>query len=377
MDGFRSSAEQFAQPVAAFGLSRRDVARVACLLALIVAVAGLHYTTSSTRVVLHELYTYLCYLPIILAAYWYGVPGGLVAALTMSAAFVPHVRTAWAGDHSMTATRYAQVVVFHLIGLTVGILAAAERRLTSRYRDANSELRKSQESLRRADRLSSLGEIAAGLAHEIQNPLASIKGACEIIGSRVQQGTPEAEFAAIAKRELARLESLVSEFLAYARPREPELRQGDLGPVIGHVAALVRPEAERLKVAVHTERAATGYRVLIDSEQIEQVLFNILLNAVQASSPGGRVDIRERLEADHVIVEVTDEGSGIPDEQLARIFDPFFTTKTRGTGLGLAISLRIVAAHSGIIEALPRNGRGTILRVRLPLVAAADAVAPH
>ena len=359
------------------GPTTPDAVRGAALLALVVGVGALHYATSTEHVVLHELYTYLCYLPIILGAYWYGVWGGFGAAVVMSAAFVPHIRGAWAGDEGMTATRYAQVVVFHLIGLTVGLLAASQRRLTMKYRDANLQLLVSQESLRRADRLSALGEIAAGLAHEIQNPLAAVKGACEIVASRVSTGTPEAEFAELARKELARMEGLVREFLEYARPREPELREADLGSVIDHVALLLRPEAERVRVAMQIARAPSGDRALIDTEQIAQVLFNVMLNAVQASPAGGQVRVDERVESAHAVIDVTDQGPGIPAEHLPRLFEPFFTTKSRGTGLGLAISLRIVTAHGGTIEALPGRSGGTVFRIRLPLAMVASSRDAH
>ena len=344
------------------------------LLAAVAGIASLHFVTDPSRIVLHEVYNYLCYVPIIFGAYWYGAWGGVAAAAVTSAAFIPHIRAVWAGNAAYAASLYAQVVVFHVLGLTVGLLVSAQRRLTSRYRDAaaslekaNRELRDSQEHLRRADRLSALGEIAAGLAHEIQNPLAGVKGALEIIASRVTQGTPEAEFAGIGAKELARLEGLVGEFLTYARPRDPALRPTDIHEIVERVAALLRAAAERKAVTVVCERSIDLPALLLDPEQITQVIFNVVLNAIQATRAGGHVRVQESMEASWIVVDVSDEGPGIAPEHALRIFDPFFTTKPRGTGLGLAISQRIVGAHRGTIEALPASPSGSLFRIRLPL----------
>ena len=356
--------------------TRPSLVQFLAVVAGIAAISSLHYITPPSRVALHELYNYLCYVPIIFAAYWYGVWGGIVSAVLTSLAFIPHIRGTWTNNPAYTASQYAQVVVFHLLGLTVGWLAAAQRRLTGRYRDAaasleraNRELRESHEHLRRADRLSALGEIAAGLAHEIQNPLAGIKGALEIVASRANPGSPEAEFAEIGGKELARLDTLVREFLMYARPRDPALRPTSIRDLLERVAALLRPEADKKQVTLLLEYSDASPTLALDPEQMTQVILNVVLNAIQASPSGGRVRIQESAEADCAQIDVIDEGPGIAPEHLSRIFDPFFTTKTRGTGLGLATSQRIVTAHRGTITVLPGSASGSIFRIRLPLSA--------
>ncbi len=352
----------------------RDTMRVASLILVIAVVSALHYLTPPDRFILHAVYQRSYYVPIILAAYWYGVAGGLAAAVASAFAYMPHIHGVWAHNPAYTASQYAEFIVFLLLGLSVGAITTRERRLAARYRDAaaaaeraNRDLRDSQEHLRRAERLTALGEIAAGLAHEIRNPLAGVKGAVEIIASRVAAGSPEAEFAAIASRELARLESLVGEFLAYARPRPPELRQISVSDVLEHVATLLRPEADRADVTMAV-LAGEVPPVLADPQQIEQVVFNVALNAVQASSRGQRVELRERWQGDRAVIEVIDQGPGIPPEYRVRIFEPFFTTKERGTGLGLAISQRIVTAHGGSMDIRASPVGGTIVRIDLPLV---------
>lgn len=359
--------------------TRAALTQMAGLIASIVLISGLHHLTDPSRHIWHELYQRLYYVPVIIGAYWYGPWGGLLTAVLTSLACL----ASWSHSYPYAASQYAELVVFHVVGLTVGFLAASQRRVTARFREAAAslevayrELRDSQESLRRADRLSALGEIAAGLAHEIRNPLASVKGALEIMSSRAQAGTPEAEFSALASKELARLDGLVTEFLNYARPHAPERRDTSLEEIVEHVAVLLRPEAEQADVSIEIEREQSLPKVFVDREQIQQVIFNVALNAIQASPRGGRVRISQRAEETSVLIDVIDEGRGIPQELLGRIFDPFFTTKENGTGLGLAISHRIITAHGGAIEVHGNSNRGTCFHMRLPLQVPSVAAVP-
>ena len=351
-----------------------NVGRWTWLLTGIAAVSALHYVTPPEHFVLHALYQRLFYVPVILAAYWYGARGGLVAAVACSIAYVPHIHTAWSHNPPYTASQYAELVVFLALGLSVGLIASHERRLANQHREtarslerAIRELRDSGEQLRRAERLSALGEIAAGLAHEIRNPLAGVKGALEIVSERVTAGTPEAEFSGIATHELKRLEGLVQEFLDYARPEPPRLRPAALPDVVRRVLSLLGPQAEQAGVLLTVEGGDAPPGLRIDPEQIEQVLVNVVLNAVQASPRDGQVELRHRTRNGRYLIEVADRGPGIPSEARARVFEPFFTTKERGTGLGLAISQRIIAAHQGEIQLTPREGGGTVVEIVLPL----------
>ena len=345
------------------------------LAASIVVISVLHYATNPSQIVMHEIYQHLYYLPVIVGAYWYGVAGGLLTGVGTSLAYIPHIQWTWGHDVRFATDQYAEIVVFFFIGLSVGLLSSAQQRLTARYREtaaslerSHRELLDSQEHLKRAERLSVLGQVAAGLAHEIRNPLAGLKGALEIIASRVAPGTPEAEFAGIAARDAARLDGLVSDFLTYARPRDPELRDLDLDSVIDHVTTVLRPEAQRIGVRLAIEASVSPIRVRVDREQMTQVFLNIILNAIQATPPGRTVQVHARPETDSAVVEIDDQGAGISAEHLTRIFEPFFTTKQQGTGLGLAISQRIVLAHHGSIDVVRSSPAGTTFRVRLPLV---------
>lgn len=353
---------------------RATLVRGFSLILSIAIISGLHYVTDPSHVVLHTVYQHLYYAPVIVAAYWYGVLGGLATAVLTTAVYVPHILGMWAGNLSSMADQYAEIVVFYLIGLTVGLLASSQKRVAARYRDAaasleaaNRELRESHEHLRRADRLSALGQVAAGLAHEIRNPLAGVRGAVEILASRAHAGTPEAEFAEIATRELTRLDDMLTQFLTFARPRDPERSEINLHELLERVAALLRPQADRAGVTIAIERRAALSAIPVDPQLIEQVIFNVLMNSVEVSPAGARVSMREDLEDRFAVIDIIDQGPGIASEIADRIFDPFFTTKEQGTGLGLAISYRIVMAHGGTIEARRATPSGTFMRIRLPL----------
>ena len=247
------------------GWARADAWRIAGLVLLVAAISALHYATSPTRIVWHEVFQRLYYVPIILGAYWYGVRGGVFVAIVASLGYVPHIRTAWTAGVQQQASRYAELVVFYRVGIVVGLLASEQRRVAERHRRtaaslelANRKLRESYDHLRRADRLKALGEVAAGLAHEIRHPLASIGGALEIIESRAAAQSPEGEFSRLARGELQRLDRLVMEFLRYARPREPELREMSVHDVVDHVAGLTRVEADRAAVTVGIEPRRRG-----------------------------------------------------------------------------------------------------------------------
>ena len=345
---------------------------------VIVAISIAHYATDPVWIWWHVAYQELCYGPILVAAYWFGVPGGVATGIVAGLGTGLHFHHQWAGNTPLIVSEYGQAVGFLIAGAVGGVLASAERRATRRHQQAlaavetaHAELRASHEQLLRADRLSSLGEIAAGLAHEIGNPLAGVKGALEIITSRAQGGGPDAEFSALASREIARLEGLIQEFLRFARPHQPTRRDVNILDVLDPVVSLISREAADHGVSIHVDRTEMP-PTSIDLEQMVQVFVNVVLNAVQVSPRDGRIEITTFTRDGMLAVDVRDEGPGIPPEHLGKVFDPFFSTKKRGTGLGLSISNRIVQSHGGSIE-IQQPGRGTVIRILVPLAKAWNA----
>jgi len=246
------------------------------------------------------------------------------------------------------------------------------------------------ERMKERDRLAALGEMAAGLAHEIRNPLGAIKGAAQYLDpASLREG--DAEILQIIVEEVNRLDGVVAQFLDYSRPMSPgateKLTPTDLNDVLSRTVKLIEgslPPTVRLELSLEAELP----RILGDAEQLKQVFINLALNAVQAMPDGGRLAVRTRrprqpLElglsdsspryaADQVEVRFADTGAGIPEEAKDRIFIPFYTTKSKGTGLGLAISQRIVKAHGGSIEVQSRLGEGSEFILRFPSANAVD-----
>jgi len=368
------------------GRTRRPTAstarllRIAAIAGSLAAISYLRYTTGSSSTILHELSLRLYYVPILVGAYWYGPVGGVLIAVISSVIYVRHFQTV---ASAFDASRYAEVLVFYLIALVVGMLANAQRRVTLSFQEAaatlalaNRELRESHEQIRRIDRLKTLGEVAAGLAHEIRHPLASILGALEIIEARARADSPETEFSRLAMAQVRRLDKLVWEFLRFARPHAPELRSMPLHDVVAQVATLLGVEADRVGVTLAVEQVETRAQVSIDPLQMEQVLLNVILNAIQATPAGGRIVVREHLAQGELLVDVVDEGPGIAAEHVPRLFSPFFTTREKGTGLGLAVAHHIVTAHQGRIDVHHTSPAGTCFRIRLPLSGLLDGTHP-
>ena len=225
--------------------------------------------------------------------------------------------------------------------------------------------------LTEAERLAAVGELAAGVAHEIRNPLAAIVNATTLLGAEETLTRDErAHTLGAVKKEARRLNQILSDFLVFARPREPKRLQMDVREVVDHVAALIREDpgrAQRVALDVYVDPAVPPFA--FDADQLTQVLWNIALNGVEAIEGRGRLGIAVGLRGPEVAIAITDTGSGMPDEARRRVFEPFFSRKQGGTGLGLTIAQRIVAAHGGRIEVASTPGGGTSFTIFLPLSA--------
>ncbi|HWH69696.1 MAG TPA: ATP-binding protein, partial [Candidatus Sulfotelmatobacter sp.] len=235
------------------------------------------------------------------------------------------------------------------------------------------KLVENQALLERQEKLASLGMLAAGVAHEIRNPLTAIKAWLFIQRKSLQPGTAEAADAEIIANEVNRLEHIVKDVLLFARPSEPHLTTLAAGEPLRRVQTLLGPELAKSRIALTCE-SSVGASIRIDPQQIQQVLINLVQNAAESIGQNGTVTLRARLglqrlaerPAEVVILEVADTGKGIPPDVEKRLFDPFFTTKETGTGLGLAIAARIVEKHGGALQYQTQVNRGTTFGVVLP-----------
>jgi signal transduction histidine kinase len=240
----------------------------------------------------------------------------------------------------------------------------------SELTEANAQLAEARESLLRTERLAAVGRLAAGLAHEVGNPLGAIAGYAEVARGRLPPGADPELADAVDRIATAagRIDRTVRELLDFARPVAPALLPVDLAAALDAALRLARVQARFRGVGVSLSLPAGLPRVVADEHQLSQVFLNLLLNAGDATGGGGRVEVRARAGDGQVTVELEDSGPGVPAADLPRIFDPFFTTKDpgQGTGLGLAICHGILAAMGGEITAASPPGRGACFTLRLP-----------
>lgn len=265
-----------------------------------------------------------------------------------------------------------------LFGSLILLLAAGGWLAAVVYRDMISPLQvqlvESRQLVERQEKLVSLGMLAAGVAHEIRNPLTAIKAWLYMQQKRLSPGTPEYADAQLIGGEINRLERIVRDFLLFARPSDPQMVAVPAEQPLAEVKTLLQPELEKSGILLVLENVA-AVQIQVDLQQIKQVLINLIQNAADSIGENGTITLRARPDEKRlfdrltsvVILEVCDTGRGIPAEVEKRLFDPFFTTKDSGTGLGLPIAARIVEKHHGALQYQTQAGYGTTFGVILPL----------
>jgi len=353
--------------------------RVAVLSAMILFLSLLHYFTPPEHFYWHVLYQHLYYLPVLLGAGWFGVRGGISVALAATVFYIPHVLIHWSHSPLYRFSQLVSIVMFVLFGFLAGALIdrlkqerEGHRRTAAELQQAYQQLHSTFDRLRLVDRLSALGALSAGMAHEIRNPLGSVAGAVEILESGLPEGDANREFVLIIKKEIQRLSSIVSRQLDLVRPTHPERTPLDIRRIVESVENLTRKQAERQGVKLEVQAGAALPLVMADDQQIRQAVLNLVINALQAVNGGGVVAIRSESDGRCVRIVVEDDGPGLSEEALGRAMEPFYTTKDGGTGLGLSIAFQIAIGHGGDLRVENRESGGARLTLELPVHAAPD-----
>ncbi len=300
----------------------------------------------------HDVYRRLYYWPILAAALLFGTRTALITAALVSVSYLPHVLHRWDELPTQRFDALFEIALYFLTGALVGRLAEAGRR--------------QQAQLLRADQLRAVGELAAGMAHEVRNPLASITGAAERLKRDTIPPAERLELLEIVAKESSRLDGVLNAFLAYARPAPLARAPGDLNAVLRELTLLVDPTAKRRGIRLVLRPDAGLPAVTMDAARITQAVLNLVLNAVQAAPDGSEVEIASRLAGGRVEVRVSDRGAGVAPHIAAAPFTPFATTKPGGTGLGLPTARQIVEAHGGTIVLRAADGAGTQAVIVLP-----------
>jgi signal transduction histidine kinase len=249
----------------------------------------------------------------------------------------------------------------------IGDLGRDFNAMVGQLRESREEIQRLYRTqMSRAEHLATLGEMATGLAHEIRNPLAGIAGVMNIIARDLPQSSPAREVLSEVQQEILQIKRILSDLLETARPKPPDFRSANLNGTVEHAVALARQQTLSRPIQISLKKMHALPPVEHDAGQIQQVLLNLLLNAIQAMEKGGSIRVQVGSADDCATVTIQDSGCGIAPEHLANIFRPFFTTKRRGTGLGLSLVSRIVEEHGGRVQVSSTPGEGTEFVVSLP-----------
>ena len=329
------------------------------------------------------------FVPVTTAAIYFGPLGTLLWTTLTSLAYCSYLIPAlkqfeldWKGASELLL----RILFFYLVAMTVNRFVVDYRGQVRKYQllsenlaETNRSLRLAQAEARRAERLAALGQLSAGLAHEIRNPLGVIKGSAELLNQRLEASDPLAkELAGYIYTDVNRVSALVSRFLDFARPSQLEIRAEDLPALLESCLKTVADQGAAAKVNIVRNYASGLPKAMVDRELCEQVFTNLLLNACEAMGEGGgelkvKIQPASNDSAEQIAVEIEDSGPGVGEEMKEQIFNPFFTTKKSGVGLGLAIVSKIVDAHGGAVKLVSRRGQGACFRVTLPAAEAANA----
>ena len=359
--------------IAFFGTSRGSVVSYLIKLAICYLLIGWTDGIASS-------YWILLFLPVISAATSLSLLGTGVATLLACSAYLSFLNPFFLNPQVYYISQEDQqqlilrITILPVVGYLTHQLAEANRVEARRYQaaaeklaEANRNLQEAEAAVRRSERLAALGQMSAGLAHELRNPLGTMKTSAELLVRNVESSNEVVrEMAGFIFSEVDRTNSLITRFLDFARPMALRLSKTDLGELIDRAITQVENRQPKFDVVIYKNYSPDVRPFLLDGELMERVIYNLLLNAAEASPPRGAITVKTRALEGMVEVAVIDCGSGIEPRHKENIFNPFFTTKSTGVGLGLAIVSKIVDEHGGKVTVESEPGSGSVFRVYLP-----------
>ncbi len=353
------------------------------LVAVVIGIGLLHFFTPGNLSLYHDTYRRLSYFPIVLGAIWFGVRGGFSLAVLSSIAFIPHLLLYIGHGVDSYISELSEVLFYLAAGLVTGFISGKESRLRVQYQLLSEKLERSyrrlheetallievEEQLSLSQKLSALGQLSASLAHEIKNPLSSIKGTAEILLDEFDADHPKREFGEILVKEVNRLNQTVNEVLQYSRgqPRTgSEAAAEPLKQVISRVGHLLEPHLRAKASKISFAGIEQVESFMVDGSRLSQVFLNIILNAIDFLPENGRIELKCLLVNDGVKISIADNGPGIAEAERDKIFQPFYSGREDGTGLGLSISAKIVESYGGRIEVGESAAGGACFTIYLP-----------
>lgn len=373
-----------------------DWAKLAIIGVLIFIATGLHYGIDVQAGAVHDVLTRSYYIPIVLGGLWFGIRGGFFTALVVTILFFPHALHGWNAPYSFVF-RFIEILMYFAIGMLTGLMSTRTQAALGAEREARleregalreketaynalktstSEVFELEKQVRRSDRLAALGKLSAGLAHEIRNPLGSIKTAVEILADRTKRDenatdTESAELYDVILEETERLNRTLTAFLDFARSERDlegsEPRRASIGNTLEKTVGLVKAQLRRRRVSVHWVPADLDVKIAIAESHLKQVFLNLILNSMEAMEAGGNIRVqivRQSKRGTTFLVE--DDGPGTPSEIVDSIFDPFVSSKEGGTGLGLAVVAKLAYSYGGTIDVDADYSGGARFVITLP-----------
>ncbi len=333
---------------------------------LLAAFTFLHYSHERHLHELHGVYKLFYFLPIILGGFRGGKIGGLVISGLVALAFFPHAFLARCSSCGSTLDKIIEMALYLGVGLLTGTLSDHLKKAKTDLQRTLSEKSAMEEELLRSTRLAAVGQLSAGLAHEIRNPLASIQGSAELLADDFDKTHPKGRMLSILLEEAKRLNTVLTRFLDFARTEPGERLPFDLLSEVKNVTELIRHDPGYSGISCEIKNQDQEIMALGNREQIRQVLLNLALNGAAASGSKGRLTFHVSKNQGFCICRVEDSGPGFTKEAQASFGTPFFSTKPQGTGLGLATSLKIVQDQGGSLKPGEDTGVGGVVIMTLP-----------
>jgi signal transduction histidine kinase len=333
-----------------------------------------------------------------MAAFQFGIRGGLGVAIAVSILYLPHIMLHWGGLVENNLLRFMQIVLYNVIGYLTGVKAQSEKEETIKFKKTAQQLEQSlntvsqqsdklvelEEQLRQTDRLAVIGELTSSLAHEVRNPLGSIRGAVEIIIDENTRKDKKNEFSKILVDETERMTNVLENYLSFAKKKKQQNSEYVFQEIIQNVVMMLSTQARKKEIKIILSQPDDLIMMKGDPNDIWQILMNVILNAIQAMEDGGVIDLKLSYsdeiksspnkedstsnEFDRFLnLTISDNGPGISKDDLEKIFKPFYTTKINGSGLGLAIVKRIIDGNNWTIDVTSTENSGTKIVVIIPV----------
>ncbi len=333
--------------------NRQEIIQFSIITGVVLLITMLHYFTRRGDIHLHVVYRELYFLPIILAGFWFGLRGGIATSLVIVLLYLPFIIVKPSGVSGHDFANILQVSVFAGAGVLIGWLR--DRELAE------------QEKRRKSEALAAMGKAVSCIAHDMKTPLMAIGGFTRQVLRRMKPENSIVNKLTLVMEQVDRLERLVKDMLVFAKPLDLEFSKGDINALVRGIAVVAEEKASRHGVRLALELLEDSVLLDFDKFRLEQAVMNLITNAIEASPDGGEVMVRTAKEKEWFIIEILDQGCGIPEHEGKDIFNPFFTTKKEGTGLGLPIVKKILKAHDGRLNFRHRRDCGVAFRLMLPI----------